>query len=47
VKFSRREIEQVRSRTFSSEVGTGSLEENASEQEARVSVPIHSERKGL
>jgi prolipoprotein diacylglyceryltransferase len=30
---------------FSSEVGTGSREENASRQEARVSVPIQSERR--
>jgi hypothetical protein len=34
-------------RAFSSEVGTGSREENASEQEARASVPIQSERKKL
>ena len=36
-----------RPRAFSSEVGTGSREENASEQEARASVPIQSEWKGL
>jgi len=34
-------------RAFSSEVGTGSREENASEQEARAPVPIQSERKRL
>ncbi|HWL20407.1 MAG TPA: hypothetical protein VNS33_12105 [Bradyrhizobium sp.] len=32
-------------RAFSSEVDTGSREENASEQETRASVPIQSERK--
>jgi hypothetical protein len=35
------------SEAFSSEVGTGSREENASKQEARASVPIQSERKRL
>jgi hypothetical protein len=35
------------SRAFSSEVGTGSREENASKQETRASVPIQSERKKL
>jgi hypothetical protein len=34
-------------RAFSSEVGTGSREENASKQNARPSVPIRSERKRL
>ena len=34
-----------RSRAFSSEVGTGSREENASKQKARASVSIQSERK--
>ena len=34
-------------RAFSSEVGTGSREENASKQETRASVPIQSERKRL
>jgi hypothetical protein len=34
-------------RAFSSEVGTGSREENASRQEAKASVPIQSERKRL
>jgi hypothetical protein len=34
-------------RAFSSEVGTGSREENASKQEARASVPIQSKRKRL
>jgi hypothetical protein len=33
------------SRAFSSEVDTGSLQENASEQKARASVPIQSERR--
>jgi hypothetical protein len=35
------------SRAFSSEVGTGSREENASKQETKASVPIQSERKRL
>ncbi len=47
VKVSENEIAQVRFRAFSSEVGTGSREENASEQEARAAVPIQSERKRL
>jgi hypothetical protein len=34
-------------RAFSSEVDTGSREENASKQEKRASVPIQSERKRL
>jgi hypothetical protein len=35
------------SRAFSSEVDTGSCEENASKRETRASVPIQSERKRL
>jgi hypothetical protein len=34
-------------RAFSSEVGTGSREENASKQKAGASVPIQSERRRL
>jgi hypothetical protein len=33
--------------SISSEVGTGSREENASKQKARASVPLQSERKRL
>jgi hypothetical protein len=33
-------------RAFSSEVGSASRKENASNQKARASVPIQSERKG-
>jgi hypothetical protein len=40
---------QIRRKTgaFSSEVGTGSREENASNKEVKPSVPIQSERKRL
>ena len=47
--FRRRQFPRRRrvTRAFSSEVGTGSREENASKQETRASVPIQSGRKRL